>query len=348
MDIRKLIARADEENFLEWLENFPTQVREAVELGRSVSDFSVDVDSLLIGGMGGSAITGDLVAQFLYDRLEIPVRTIRGYRLPASLDENTLFVGISYSGNTEETLSMFSQARRAGASCLAVTSNGELSRQVGADGGRIIEIPAGQPPRASAPYLFVPLLYWLEELGVATAPDSSTVEATLRELEELNEKLKPGGENNPALELAAELEDKINLFYGSQPLTGVLALRLKNQFNENAKMIALANEFPELNHNEIMGWKQLGENPDSYAAVFLRDESESERVQQRFEISREILEENVGEIYEISSRGESRFARFLTLMLYTDYVSYYVAVLRQENPSDIEAIETLKEKLAEA
>ncbi len=344
MKIKELISKYDSEDFLKWLKKFPRQVQSGVELGREAPELSSDFTSLVIGGMGGSAITGDLLTQFLYDQLQIPAVTVRGYQLPAWVNENTLFVGVSYSGNTEETLTMFKRAEEAGATCLSVTSNGELENRAVNQAG-VIKIPGGQPPRASAPYLFLPLLFWLANLGLADAPGQAAIEEAVSELKKINGALAPENDDNTALHIARNIHRQINLVYGSHPLTSVLALRLKNQFNENAKMIALANEFPELNHNEIMGWRQLRGDDSEHAAIFLRDDSEHSRVKRRFEITAEILKENVEAIYKINSRGKSRLARFLTLMLYTDYVSYYAALLREEDPSEIQSIERLKERL---
>ncbi len=341
----ELVDKYDSENFLTWLEQFPDQVEQAAELGQEVKSLRSNCDSIYIGGMGGSGIAGDLVASFLYDQFKVPVTALRYYDLPAAVDEKSLFVGVSYSGNTEETLALFREAGLRGAKRLAITSGGELGRIAGDSQTGLIEIPAGQPPRASAPYLFLPLIYCLAASGYAESPAPEALEETLVELRQLTSKLAPATGSNPAYALAKKIHDRYNLLYGSQPITAPLALRLKNQLNENAKMLAVANEFPELNHNEIMGWRQLGEVEDKWHAIFLRDPAEHPRVEKRFEITREILAESVGGIDELSGSGESRLSRFLTLMLYTDYVSYYCALLRGEDPSEINSIERLKEKL---
>jgi len=346
MSIKALVDKYDSENFLNWLEKFPEQVDQAVKLGREISPLRTSCDSIFVGGMGGSGIAGDLVASFLYDKLKIPVTALRYYDLPAAVDENSLFIGVSYSGNTEETLALFEEAGLRGAKRLAVTSGGELGQITGEDSQiGLIKIPAGQPPRASAPYLFLPIIYWLAASGFVSSPSAEALEETLKELRQLTSKLAPSADNNTAYRLAKKIHDCYNLIYGSQPLTSILALRLKNQLNENAKMIAVANEFPELNHNEIMGWRQLGEVKDNWRGIFLRDSSEHPRVTKRFEITEKILSESVKGIDELSGRGNSRLSRFLTLMLFTDYVSYYCALLRGEDPSEIKSIERLKDKL---
>ncbi len=346
MQIEQRVKRYDTEDFLYWLRNFPGQVESAVELGRQAQIERPPVNRIYLGGMGGSGITGDLLSQFLYDKLTVPIRTIRDYQLPAEVDSRALVILVSYSGNTEETLSLYEAAQQVGASCLAITSGGELAARIKADpSGQLLTIPGGQPPRASAPYLFLPLVFWLDRVELATAPSSDAVVETVDELSQLVEELDPSVEENPALSLAGRLYDGINIIYGSQPLTAPLALRLKNQFNENAKMMAFANQLPELNHNEIMGWRQLATSQEKYRAIFLRDRSEHPRIQKRFDITAELLGELVEGIDQLTGRGESRFARFMSLMLYTDYVSYYAALLRGEDPSEITAIERLKERL---
>ncbi len=343
--LKKLIKKHDSENFLQWLEEFPIQVRESVDLAHRQEFTGFDVNKVVVGGMGGSGITGDLLAAYAGPELSVPIRVNRHYRLPGWVDEQTLFIGVSYSGNTEETLAMFEDARHRDASCLLITSNGEMENIARQKNYQYINIPAGQPPRASAGYLFIPLLFALDNSGFAVAPSPRAIDEAVGLLEKQVMEFAPSAADNRAFQLAEKIYDRIPLIYGSQDLTAPLALRFKNQLNENAKMLAVANELPELNHNEIMGWEQLEEAGAAGGVLILRDKEEHDRIKKRFKISREILEEKVDFVEEVHALGSSRFARFLTLMLTTDYISYYTALLRGEDPSDISSIERLKKRL---
>ncbi len=345
LDPNKLIEDYDRENFLRWLEEFPDQVKKACELGSSFSGIKQTPQALLVGGMGGSGISGDLVAAYTRDSSSVAVHTVRNYKLSAWVDSAHLFCAVSYSGNTEETLSLYEDAAERGCDLLAVTGGGKLLKKAKKSRQPFIKIPSGQPPRASAPYLFIPLIYVLASGELTRVPSPSARKEAKSELNKITAELAPDRPDNFALALASKINGKTPVIYGSAGMTGTLGLRLKNQFNENAKMMAFANELPELNHNEIMGWEQLQENPEDYIAIFLRDTGEHERVKKRFSISREIISDSVSEVVDVRSRGESLFSRFLSLMLLTDYISYYTALFRQKDPSSIENIEALKTRL---
>jgi glucose/mannose-6-phosphate isomerase len=344
-EIERKIEQHDEAQFLDLLDQFPDQVQNSWEIGRRVSEIDVQPKAVLVCGMGGSGISGRLLSQFTRDSASVPIQSNRSYELPEWVDDETLVILVSYSGNTEETLSCYERANDRGATCVAVTSNGELENQARQDDHTVVNVPPGLPPRCSTGYLFVPLLFVLDRVGVAERPDRSDFEEACEVCLGITDDFAPATEENRALTVAERLEGTIPLVYGSESTTGVLAERLKNQFNENAKNFAVFNRLPELHHNEIMSWDHLGEAPDRYTVLFLRDRGETERIQRRFEITREILSEHVARVEEVQSRGESRFARFLSLMLYTDYISYYLAILRGKDPSSIGPIEQLKQQL---
>lgn len=344
-DPQALVDEYDQSNYLNELREFPEQVREAVRRGRSLELDSSDFDRVLVCGMGGSAIAGDLLSQFLFYKSDVPIVTNRFYRVPAWVNERTLVVVVSYSGNTEETLSACEDALRCGAECLAVTSNGELSEVAENEGMTAVDVPTGIPPRAAAAYLFLPLLFLLEEVVGYEAPDDGVVGKACGHLEDLVDDLEPDQPENEALSVANELQDRLPVVYGSQEATSVLARRFKNQINENAKIFAADGVLPEMNHNEIMALDDLERHPERYGVAFLRDDGEHGRVKKRFDILEELLDGSVGYLAEITSRGRSLLARYLTLMLHTDYVSYYMALLNERDPTSIGYINDLKERL---
>jgi glucose/mannose-6-phosphate isomerase len=344
-DLRETIEEYDQSNYLDDLRGFPDQVREGVREGRETQLDRTDYDQILVCGMGGSGITGDLLSQFLFYQSTVPIQTNRFYRVPTWVDERTLVVVVSYSGNTEETLSACEDALRCDADCLAVTSNGELTEVAEREDFAHIEVPQGMQPRAAAAYLFVPLPFVLGPAVGYDVPDEGTVETACNHLEDLVEQLDPGRLPNPALTMARQLEGRLPILYGSEEVTAVLAQRFKNQINENAKTFAVSNVLPEMNHNEVMAIDDLEKTPEKYGVVFLRDRGEHARIQKRFTILEELLEDSVGYLGSVESRGRSLLARFLTLMLHTDYVSYYLALLNERDPTSIGYIDELKQRL---
>jgi len=261
------IKKIDKSGMLELQKKVPEFIQDAIERARKLvipSDIEVKGTTLkyynfsqIIGvGMGGSAISFDFLRSFLrYANVKIPVESNRDYNLPPYADENTLVVLISYSGNTEETLSCFIDAIEKGCPIVALTSGGILEAFCIKFGLPYVKLPSGLPPRASLPYLFFPLLVVLEKLNVHPT-FKKDVEETLAVVEVLKEELKPETLiiDNLAKRIAICLYNKIPLIYGHTYFDSV-ANRIKCQFNENSKVIALSEVLPEMNHNGIVGWE---------------------------------------------------------------------------------------------
>ncbi len=344
-EIESLVTQYDESSYLSLLEEFPEQVREGIDKGRRIEVPSVEYGNILVCGMGGSGIAGDLLSQFLFYRSSIPIQTNRFYRVPAWVDRNTLVIVVSYSGETEETLSACDDALRCGADCLVVTSNGSLEERVRSEDLTQIEVPKNLPPRAAAAYLFLPLPFALNEVCEFEVPGEGTVGRICQALRDIATELAPGRSSNDALSMARQLDDRIPIIYGSQEVTAVLGRRFKNQINENAKRFAVYDVVPEMNHNEIMTLDHLEKTPERYGVVFLRDRGEHGRVKKRFEILHGLLKGSVGYIDRIEASGRSLLSRFLSLMLRTDYVSYYLALLNEKDPTSTGYIDELKQRL---
>ncbi len=338
----------DEEEFLEHLIQFPDQVQSGDEIGRrcpDVPDFSCQ--SVLVCGMGGSGITGDLLSRLTVRSLRVPVVTNKHYTVPNWVDEQTLVLLISYSGTTEETLSCYHEARKRNARPVILTSNGELEVHGRENDYPVIAIPPDMPPRASTGYLLLPALHLFASEGLASAPDRKEIRSTCERLVDLVEELSPEGGSNRALDRARELEGTLPLLIGSEPFTGCLADRFRNQLHETAKTMAVSARLPELHHNQVMAWDHLaGFEDPPVSAVFLRDRDEHPRVQKRFRFTRERFRELGIPVSEVQGNGGSLLGRFLTLMLYTDFISYYLAIQRNKDPHDVEAIERLKSDLS--
>jgi len=349
-DTQKILAN-DPGKMLEALWNLPDQCERALAIGRGVkipADYA-SVSNIVITGLGGSAIGGDFLRLFVNDKLGIPVVVNRDYILPKFVNSQTLLFAVSYSGNTEETLSAYSQARLQGARIVALTNGGKLKELAEKDGVPVIIVPAGISPRAATGYLLLPTLTVLESLGLLgdLSDEIKEVTAVLRNLREQLRPDLPEGQNK-AKQIARKINGKIPVIWAASGNTEVIATRWKGQINENSKAPAYWNVFPELNHNEIVGLEEPVELLKKIEIIILRDKGDHPRVQKRMDISMEIVKDVVSGITEVWSSGDSRLARMFSLTYIGDYVSVYLAALYGIDPTPVKNIDYLKNKLAEA
>lgn len=319
-------------------------IAKEVKLPQSYQGFT----NIVVTGLGGSAIGGDLLRVYVGDKAGIPVTVNRDYTLANFVGPQTLLFATSFSGNTEETLSAYQQAKHKGAKIVIITTGGKLKELADQDRVPVISIPGGISPRAATGYLFLPTIVVLQRLGLIPDVTGEITEAVTN-LQELRELLKPENpvENNLAKTLALKLYNKIPIIYGSLGTTEVVATRWKGQINENAKAAAYWNVFPEMNHNEIVGFEAPAELLKNLEVIILRDKADHPRVQKRMEISKTILEKAVSGITEVHSRGNSTLARTFSLTYIGDYVSVYLAALYGIDPTPVKMIDLLKRKLTE-
>lgn len=343
------MAKIDPSGMTRMIEELPQQWREAESIARAASlDGLEKPENVVILGMGGSAIGGDMVKSLLETTVPVPITVNRDYSLPAFVGKGSLVVASSYSGNTEETLTAAAEAQKRGAHIVALTTGGQLAEQAKANGWPLIQIPAGLSPRAAIGYSFVPLYVLMERVGLIPP-----VAAELAETAELLEKLKAryGAdvpvEENPAKQLAISLKGRLPLIYGSYGWTGTAAYRWKCQINENSKAPAVYNVFPELNHNETVGWEVPEEVTRQIGLVILRDREDNPRTKARIDITREIVEKRVSGVTELWSEGESPVARLFSLVYPGDFVSLYLALLYEVDPTPVKMIDLLKSRLAQ-
>jgi glucose/mannose-6-phosphate isomerase len=304
---------------------------------------SSGINSIVLAGMGGSAFPAVFLRS--WPGTNVPLEVIRDYNLPDYVNENTLFISSSYSGNTEETLSALAEAESRNSKIVVVTAGGKLLEQAKAKNYPLFEIPGGIQPRMSSFYFLAAFVQLLEPLGLVK-------EGSIKELAEAGDWLKdkPGAwqavvptENNPAKKLALELVGKSVVVY-SGPKLFPSANKFKICMNENAKNIAWVNQYPEFNHNEFMGWTSHPvEKP--YAVVEIRSNLEHERIQKRFEISAQVLSGLRPDPEVIVPEGDSLIKQLLWASNYCDYVSLYVALLNGVDPTPVEQVEKLKQLL---
>ncbi len=346
----KFIKNIDASNMAVHLYGFPDQIREAQQIygNAPCKRGKEDVKNIVLVGMGGSAIGGDFLRCMAEGEAQAPLSVVRGYRLPAFAGQGTLLIGISYSGNTEETLSAFQEGLDRGAVAYVITSGGKLGELAESEGIPCTRVPGGMPPRCSLGYLFIPSLLALADMGLIGRVDGD-IEEAVEVLSALRENYAPSSplENNPAKKLAIELQGMTPIVYGSRDGTEAVALRWKTQINENSKAFAAYNVVPEMNHNEIVGWDAQPGFSAKTAAIFLRDHQDHPSISKRIEINKSILEGKGLTVREFWPQGESRLARLLSATYLGDYVSYYLAILYEIDPTPVEIIEELKRKLAQ-
>jgi len=291
---------------------------------------------LVVCGMGGSAIGGDLAAVAFGSRLSRPLDTARSYELPSCTLPDRAVLCSSYSGDTEETIACYEAAEALGARRIVATTGGELAAAARRDAVPVIGLPAGLQPRAAVGYLFTVAAEVAALVGAApgirTEIDSSA--AHLREASDALAEL--------AATLAERLEGSIPVIYGAD-LTAPVAVRWKTQINENAKLPAFAAELPEADHNEIAGWGGAGEA--ALSAVFLEDRDQHPRVRQRFELTAKLVEGDSAAVARLETEGESRTERLLWAVMLGDLLSLHLAARRGVDPTPVEVIERLKDQL---
>ncbi|MGH2399645.1 MAG: bifunctional phosphoglucose/phosphomannose isomerase, partial [bacterium] len=331
---------------LDLIRRLPEMCAEAWKLPATPPLPAVRPTSIVTIGMGGSGIGGDLLRAVLYDDTPIPIVAVKDYRGPGVLGPSSLVFACSYSGNTEETLAAYDQAAVRGATCVVVTSGGDLLRAARDRGHPAVVVPKGLPPRAALAYLFIPLLAVLGRAGIIRSLDAEIREA-VGILRGLNERFGPENASSPARRLAERLQGRIPVIYSSSPFLEPAAQRWKDQFNENAKTFAVWNTFPELNHNETVGWGMDEGLARTIHVIILRDRAEPARLAQRVSITKELAFGRAAGVDEIQSEGEGKLARLLSTILIGDMTSWYLALLRGVDPTPVPVIDELKKRLSE-
>jgi glucose/mannose-6-phosphate isomerase len=321
------------------------RIAEAADIPSGFGPFA----SVIILGLGGSAIGGDLVRARYEDVLPIPVSVNRDYTLPAYAGKDTLVVASSYSGNTEETLSAYNEAIARGCATVAITTGGKLLELAEKNGTPAIKIPGGLQPRAAIGVSFVPLLILFNRLGLVDVRDTD-FEEMVDVLRTMRDEMKPerDSKENFAKQLSRRVYGKIPVVYGSQGWKGVVAYRWKCQFNENSKNICYSNVFPELNHNEIVGTEAPQDLLSETEVIILREQDEMKQIDRRLAVTSEIMKRCGIGVTEVCARGESSLAQLFSLIYVGDYVTFYLAILNRIDPSPVEAIAYLKRQLAKA
>ena len=347
LDDPQIYKQYDPQDMLAHIHNVPELCRQAWQLAASFNlplDYS-RVNKVVVLGMGGSAIGADLVASLVAAEAGIPIFIQRDYDLPAFVDDKTLVIASSYSGMTEEMLSAFNQALNTDSKKLVITTGGRLNELAQAKGVPVFSFNYKAQPRAALPFSFLPILNFMQRLDFISdkSADFSEMIVVLEQLSrEINESIPLS--RNRAKQLAQGFYGKLAVIYGAG-ITAEVAHRWKTQLNENSKTWAFHEVFPELNHNAVVGYRFPPELASNILVVMLQSSHLPQPILHRYRITSQILKKANVSLRLIDGLGKSPLSQIMSLVLFGDYVSYYLAILNKTNPTPIETIDFLKGEL---
>lgn len=318
---------------------FPNQLREALIIGQSYKfkTAKTSFSNVVLTGLGGSGIGGSIIQNYVSDKLNIPFVVNKDYHLPAFVGKDSLVLVSSYSGNTEETLMAMQQAIKAKATIVCVTSGGKVAEIAEKKGFDCILLPAGMPPRSCLGYSLVQGLFVLGHLGLLKTDFKKEINAAIKLIETESKDIK-----KQAKALSKKLLGKTPIIYAAPDFEGV-AVRFRQQINENSKMLCWHHVVPEMNHNELVGWR---DKDATRAVVFLRNKEDFERTQLRMEINKSVIKKYTSNITELWSKGKSYFERVFYIVHLTDWVSVDLAAAREIDDTEVKVIDFLKGELA--
>ena len=321
------------------VQEFSTQLQEALIIGKSHSFIApkAEFSNVVVTGLGGSGIGGSIVQNYVFDKIKIPFIVNKEYFLPAFVNKDSLVIACSYSGNTEETISALEQAKKVKATVVCITSGGRMAEYAGKKKLDCILVPAGMPPRACIGYSLTQVLYTLAHFGlISNSFEKEIGKAIKYMIENENDTQKK------AAAIAKKIYGKLPVVYSSANFEG-MAIRFRQQLNENSKMLAWHGAIPEMNHNELVGWR---DDASDKAVIILRNEDDYERVKTRMEINKKIFKKYNPTIIEIYSEGTSYWEKLFYFIHITDWVSVILAEMRSLDATEVKVIDFLKKSLA--
>ena len=317
---------------------FMDQLEEALEIGRKAVIKPVsDIQNIYVAGLGGSGIGADFVAAFIGKTCKVPFIVKKGYSIPAYVGPHTLAIASSYSGNTEETLISYDLIKAAGARLICIASGGKIIERAIADGNDYVQVPGNWPsPRACLGYSLTVQLWVLNHLGFITDQPIREIQSSITLLRNESAQIKAEAEK-----IAARLHHHIPVIYIEDRMEPV-AVRMRQQINENSKALCWHHVVPEMNHNELVGWTEKNSN---LAVVYLRNEDDYSRNALRMDINKNIISQYADDIIEIYSKGTTMIERALYLVHLGDWISWYLAQLRGKDALEVNVIDYLKGEL---
>lgn len=320
------------------ISEFPNNFLEAKEIASKVElqTPKYEIQNVVICGMGGSGIGGSLVAKWLEDELAVPVFVVKDYMLPAFVSKNSLVIGSSYSGNTEETLAAVEEAVSKGAHIIGITSGGRMQEICAENGYDVVVVPGGNPPRTALAFSIVQLVNILVQLGMADAERMAELMKAQKLI--VNDEIEIKA---VARKLAEFLHGKVGILYGTSDYEPVL-VRGRQQFNENSKALCWHSVVPEMNHNELVGW---GGGDERFAAVFFDTKNNHSRNDRRTVISKNKIG-HYSTVHTVAAKGSSKIEQSVYIINVVDWASLYLAEIKNVDPIDIAVIDFLKSELA--
>ena len=323
----------------ELIEAFPENIKEAIQIAESsnLKQPKNEIKTIVMCGLGGSGIGAKMVANWLMDEINLPITLVNDYTLPAFVNENTLVIGSSYSGNTEETTMAIEEAHSKGSHIICICSGGKLESFCSENNYDCIIVPGGNPPRSALAYSVIQLLHIFASLGFVSHDHKMSMlkggELIANEKESIHDLAK---------EMAAHLYNKVGVYYAESKYEGVI-VRARQQFNENSKYLGWHHVIHEMNHNELVGWTGGDER---FAPIFFNTGDLHPRNYKRFEISQDAVEKKCGKALLVHAKGDSFIERSVYLINIVDWASYYLCEMNGADIIDIEIIDYLKGELA--
>lgn len=344
MNINDYVVKYDSANQFKVLKDTYTQIDSAWNNEIDIKKLKTKkFGNIIVSGLGGSAISADLMLNFLGDELSLPFFVNRNYSLPKFADENTLLFISSYSGDTEETISVFKEGLKKNCQIICLSTGGKAGEIADKEKIPLVKMKPGYQPRFALGLSFFSLLKVLYELDLV-ADHNNEVEKIKNLWQAKGEEY--AREDNIAINCAEQLIGFIPVIYSSADITSAAGYRLKCQLNENSKLHAFHNIIPELNHNEIIGWESFSDKQFNTKLINILDESYHPQIKKRFEITTELAVKKGLEYMNIESEEEDFKVRLMDLIYLFDWITYYTAVLRGYDPSEIDNIHILKERLS--
>lgn len=321
------------------IENFTTQLVEALAIGKkSKIIFTKKIfNQVVVSGLGGSGIGGTIIQDYVIDHLSIPFVVNKNYFIPKSVNSDTLFIACSYSGNTEETLMAVKEAKKRKANIVCITSGGALADFATQNKYPLILVPGGNPPRASLGYSLVQILFVLNKAKLINTSFIKEIESSILLINKDTKKIQSN-----ALKIATQIKGKQIAIYTTVGHEG-MAIRFRQQINENSKQLAWTNVIPEMTHNEIVGWKKEHEE---LAVIYCAAKTDFERNLRRMKLLKEVTKKYKATIVDIDIKGTSFFEQVFLFVHLTDWISVFLADLTNTDTLEVKVIDHLKSSMA--
>ena len=337
------VQSIDKSGMIEEISRFPENAEKAIIETLLVRIGNIEFDNVLIAGMGGSAVGGLLLSDWLLYSSDKSIHVSRDYHIPGWVNKRTLVYAVSYSGNTEETLSQYREAQERGCSIICFCSGGELENLGNADGYTVVKFPLGLQPRAAIPFQFFALAAVSKTLGLIKEEQWEEVLETLHVSRVLCRSMRAESPNanNLGKQLADIIKNHVPFVYAPRQFQTV-AYRYSTQFNENSKSPAASNFFPEMFHNSIMAREGPAEVLSASITVIIKDKGQDERLQKKIEVSRDLMSEGFARVVEVETVGKALLSRIMSALLIGDFTSAYLGVLYGIDPSTTNSIASLK------